>query len=68
MVSRALARAAGVRDPGIRWGFAEGPFYDNQIATLELDGREASLKLERTTGDPALDKRQLVTSFERRMV
>jgi PhoD-like phosphatase len=68
VVSRALARAAGVRDPGIRWRFAEGPFYDNQIATLELDGREASLKLERTTGDPALDKRQLVTSFERRMV
>jgi hypothetical protein len=67
VVARALARAAGVEDPRIRWRFAEGPFYDNQIATLELDGRSASLKLERTTGDPELDKRQLVTSFERRI-
>ena len=67
VVARALARAAGVGDPRIRWRFSEGPFYDNQIATLELDGRSASLKLERTTGNPELDKRQLVTSFERRI-
>jgi hypothetical protein len=64
-VTKALARSAGVRPPAIRWRFAEGPFYDNQIATLTLDGRRASLKLERTSGDPNLDKRQLVTSFER---
>ncbi|HEX2468680.1 MAG TPA: alkaline phosphatase D family protein [Solirubrobacterales bacterium] len=67
VIGRALARAAGVRDPEIRWRLAEGPCYDNQIATLTLDGRRASLKLERTTGDPTLDKRQLVTSFERRI-
>lgn len=66
-IARALARAAGVGEPEIRWRLAEGPFYDNQIATLELDGRSATLKLERTTGDPKLDKRQLVTSFERRI-
>jgi PhoD-like phosphatase len=68
VVGQALARAAGVKPPDIRWRLTEGPFYDNQIATLTVDGRQASLKLERTTGDPALDKRQLVTSFERRMV
>jgi hypothetical protein len=67
VIGRLLARAAGVRDPEIRWRLVEGPYYDNQIATLTLDGRKASLKLERTTGDPTLDKRQLVTSFERRV-
>ena len=67
-IGHTLARAAGVRSPRIRWRLVEGPFYDNQIATLSLDGRAAELKLERTTGDPQLDKRQLVTSFERRLV
>jgi hypothetical protein len=66
-IGRALARAARVDPPEIRWRLVEGPFYDNQIATLTIDGRAAELKLERTTGDPQLDKRQLVTSFERRL-
>jgi hypothetical protein len=66
-IGRALARAAGVDDPEIRWRILEGPFYDNQVATLTLDGRPASLKLERTVGDPSLDKRQLVTSFDQRL-
>lgn len=66
-IGRALSRAAGVDDPEIRWRILEGPFYDNQVATLTLDGRRASLKLERTVGDPSLDKRQLVTSFDQRL-
>jgi hypothetical protein len=64
-IGRALARSAGVGKPEIGWRILEGPFYDNQVATLALDGRRASMKLERTTGDPNLDKRQLVTSFDR---
>jgi hypothetical protein len=66
-IGRFLARFAGVDAPEIRWRVLEGPFYDNQVATLTLDGRRASLKLERTIGDPRLDKRQLVTSFDRRL-
>jgi hypothetical protein len=66
-IGRGLSRAAGVSEPEIRWRIVEGPFYDNQVATLLLDGRRAAIKLERTTGDPKLDKRQLVTSFERRI-
>ena len=31
---------AGAPDPGIRWRFREGPYFDNQVATLTLDGRE----------------------------
>ena len=38
---RALARLAGVRAEPIRWRLAEGPYFDNQVATLTLDGREA---------------------------
>jgi len=48
VVGRALARAAGVRDPDVRWRVCEGPWFDNQVATLELDGRTARLRLERT--------------------
>ena len=37
--ARALARSAGAPDPEIRWRFCEGPYFDNQAATLVLDGR-----------------------------
>ena len=34
-VTRALARLAGVRDPGIGWRMVgDGPWFDNQVATL----------------------------------
>jgi hypothetical protein len=48
LVGRALARSAGVRDPDLRWRFVHGPWFDNQIATLDLHDREAHLTLERT--------------------
>jgi hypothetical protein len=64
-VGRALARSAGVAPEPIRWRLAEGPFYDNQVATLTIEGRRAQLKLERTVGDPETDRRELHTSFER---
>jgi len=50
-VASVLARAAGVREPPVRWRFPEPPTFDNQIATLTLDGRAARLRIERT--DPA---------------
>jgi hypothetical protein len=62
---RALARAAGVDDPGLRWRFAGGPYYDNQIATLSLEGREASLTISKTVRDEAGPR--LETAFERRI-
>jgi hypothetical protein len=48
-VARALARAAGVPDPPMSWETTDGPFFDNQVATLEIDGRNAYLRVERTT-------------------
>jgi hypothetical protein len=65
LVGRALAASAGVSRERFRWRLVEGPFYDNQVATLVLSARSASLKLERTVGDPESDHRALHTSFER---
>jgi hypothetical protein len=66
-LGRALAHAAGVRDPDLRWRFLEGPFFDNQVATITLEGRRARLKLEKTAGDPQSDRRSLETVFERQL-
>jgi hypothetical protein len=65
-LSRGLARAAGAPDPGIRWRLLEGPYFDNQVATLCLDGREAIARLDKTVaGDE--DEQALEQSFERRL-
>jgi hypothetical protein len=64
---RALAHAAGVEDPDIRWRFACGPYFDNQIATLSLEGREASLTISKTVHDPEAEGARLETAFERRI-
>jgi hypothetical protein len=65
LIGRALARSAGVHRESVRWKLVEGPYYDNQVATLVVEGRSAALKLERTVGDPDSDHRELHTSFER---
>ncbi len=63
---RALGRSAGVPDPGLRWRLAEGPYFDNQVATLRLDGREARMQLDKTVaGDE--EERELDCVFERRL-
>ena len=47
-IARALARAAGVPRPPARWRFQPGdPRFDNQVGTIELDGRTAMARLER---------------------
>jgi hypothetical protein len=63
---RPLARAAGVPDPRIRWRLAQDPTFDNQFATLELEGRSALLRIERTVRDDA-DNRAIATSLERKL-
>jgi len=48
VIGRLLARSAGVPPPPVRWRFQDGdPRFDNQIGTLELDGRQALARLER---------------------
>ncbi len=53
VIARALARAAGVEDPPIRWRLTSDPTFDNQIASLQLSGREARLRIERTVRNGA---------------
>ena len=63
LVTRALARRAGVPDPPIRWKLRQKAVFDNVVATLHLDGDEASLTIERArpTGGSGL---RLETAFE----
>ena len=47
-VAKALARRAGVEDAGIRWRLTDGgPWFDNQVATLQIDGREMRMRLDK---------------------
>jgi hypothetical protein len=47
-LTRALARAAGVDDPEVRWRMVgDGPWFDNQVATLRIDGRAIELRLDK---------------------
>ncbi len=64
--THALARSAGASDPGLRWRLAEGPYFDNQVASLRLDGRDAQMQLNKTVpGDE--NERRLECVFERRL-
>jgi hypothetical protein len=64
--ARRLARISGAPNPGIRWRLMEGPFFDNQVATLRLDGRRAIVRLDKTVGGEE-DERSLEKTFERRI-
>ena len=47
-LARALARAAGVRDPAVRWRqVGQGPWFDNQVATLTIEDRAIEMRLEK---------------------
>jgi PhoD-like phosphatase len=65
-LTRMLASAAGAPEPPLRWRFAEGPCFDNQVATIRLDGRAAAMKLEKTVAGEE-DERHLERSFEREL-
>jgi len=48
-ICRALARTAGVADPPVRWRYVhDEPWFDNQVATLELEDGNARVLLEKT--------------------
>jgi PhoD-like phosphatase len=46
LIGRAMARAAGVPPAPVGWRFLDGPCFQNQIATLKIDGRRSRLRLE----------------------
>jgi hypothetical protein len=63
-VMKRLAYRAGVEDPGIRWRTAAGPSFDNQVATMDWRGTDATLTLEKAIPDEPT-KPRLELTFER---
>ena len=60
-IGEKLARLTGVKAPDATWRLVhESPWFDNHISTVSLRGREAVLKVEKTTpengGEPHLEK------------
>lgn len=47
-IFRRIAKLAGVEDPVISWALVQKPTFDNQFATVELKGRDAKMKIEKT--------------------
>ena len=43
-VGALAGRAAQVRKPPFRWSISEGPWFDNTIAVLDIDGRQTDLR------------------------
>ena len=58
-VGSVLARAAGVEDEPVTWRVTDGPWFDNQVAILDVDGRRVTFRLERVVaaddGSPKLE-------------
>jgi PhoD-like phosphatase len=65
-VGTALARLGRVPEPEIDWRVERGPWFDNVIASLDLRGREARLRIEKTLPDDGAEPR-LELVFERRL-
>ena len=48
VAARLAAKAAGVPPPPLAWRVSDGPWFDNQVATLTLNGRASRLAIERS--------------------
>jgi hypothetical protein len=63
---RRLAKSAGAPDPELRWRLIDGPYFDNQVATLRVQGREAVMQLDKTRPGEN-ESRELECVFERQL-
>jgi hypothetical protein len=54
-LARVLGRAAGVPEPPVGWRRELGPWFENQLAWLELDGRRGRLRFQRAAPGPVLE-------------
>jgi hypothetical protein len=67
LVGKTLTRLAGVAEPNVDWHLMhEEPWFDNHVSTIEFRGREATLRVEKTTPEDAGEPR-LYTILERRL-
>jgi hypothetical protein len=66
-VGEALSRLAGVDKPDVSWHLVhEKPWFHNHVSSLEIRGRSARLKVERTTPENK-DEPQLFPILEHRL-
>jgi PhoD-like phosphatase len=66
MITSGLARSAGVKLPKVEWRLVQEPTFDNQFATLDIDGDRADLRIEKVVpGDWRLPR--IETSLDRRL-
>jgi hypothetical protein len=65
-VTQGLARSAGVKLPDVEWRLEQEPTFDNQFATLDIDGDRVDLRIDKTVpGD--WRRPRIETSLERRL-
>ena len=64
-ITRLMARAAGIPDPAVRWRLAAGPLFDNQVGTIETDGRRCRIRIEKV--DTAAERPRLSTTITHRL-
>ncbi|MDQ3886415.1 MAG: alkaline phosphatase family protein [Actinomycetota bacterium] len=63
-LARAAAHYSGVEDPSVRWKRVAGPIFGNTLATLVLDGRNATFAVERAVPANRSSRFERVCSLE----
>ena len=51
LIGNVLCRSAGVPPARIRWRIDEGPWFDNQVASMDIDGPVVHFRIEKTHPD-----------------
>ncbi len=54
-LGQALSRRAGVPDPPYAWAVTKGPWFENNLATLEMNGRELAITFQLAIADSGID-------------
>jgi hypothetical protein len=62
-LARALGRRVGIDEPRVGWRLVEDQAFDNQVATIELQNRSATLRLEHSRPNEL----ELAPTFEHRL-
>jgi len=50
VVEAPVLPAPRVEDEPLTWRITDGPWFDNQVATLDIDGRRMAFRLEKAVG------------------
>jgi len=50
-MGRLVARSAKVPDPPFSWRIVQGPWFENSLATIDIDGRRARISWEMAEAD-----------------